>query len=149
MKKTGLADSPFFSSAQHPKKTGRKSTVVLLSSEEKRDKPRKKENPSGETVQPGNHDTKQPRHHDTMVSRYDDAIVENIRKAVKEFGKEAATHRFTQEEKKAIADIVYTYKNKGVRTSENEIARIAVNFIVSDFKENGKNSIQGKQKNIK
>jgi hypothetical protein len=89
------------------------------------------------TVIPRHHDTTQP----SMVARYHDTMIERIRAAVKAFGKEAATHRFTPEEKKAITDIVYTYKIQGVRTSENEVARIAINFIVHDYKENGENSI--------
>ncbi|MCC7452338.1 MAG: hypothetical protein IT324_33360 [Anaerolineae bacterium] len=68
-------------------------------------------------------------------------MIETIRAAVKDFGKEAATHRFTPEEKKAIADIVYTYWMSGIRTSENQLARVAINFIVTDYKENGANSI--------
>ena len=40
-----------------------------------------------------------------------------------------------------LADIAYTYKRNGVKTSENEIARIAVNFIARDHKENGEKSI--------
>ena len=56
-------------------------------------------------------------------------------------GKEAATHRFTPEEKKAIADLIYTYRNKGLRTTENEVARIGVNFILQDYRENGEESI--------
>lgn len=79
-----------------------------------------------------------------MVSRYHDATVEVVRRAVKEFGKEAATHRFTEEEKKAIADILYAYKSQGIRTSENEVTRIAVNFIVDDYRANGENSILDK-----
>lgn len=86
-------------------------------------------------------DTMTPRYRDTTVSRYQDTIIEVIRKAVKKWGKEAATHRFTMEEKKAIADIIYTYRSRGVRTSENEITRIAVNFLVEDFKENGEASM--------
>ncbi len=86
-----------------------------------------------------------PRHHDTtvpsMVSRHHDTIIEAIRVAVKVFGKEAATHRFTLEEKAAIANIVFTYKTQGVKTSENEVARIAINFVVNDYKENGENSV--------
>ena len=82
-----------------------------------------------------------PRYHDTTVSRYQDAVYELVRKAVKELGKEAATHRFTLEEKRAIADIIYTYKNNGIKTSENEIARISVNFIIEDYRENGESSI--------
>jgi hypothetical protein len=96
-----------------------------------------------------NDDTVIPRHHDTTVSRYQDTTtpqihgvpIEPIRKAVKEFGKEAATHRFTVAEKKEIADLIYTYKNRGIKTSENEIARVAVNFVVGDYKVNGENSV--------
>ena len=90
-----------------------------------------------------------PRHHDTVVSRYHDtttpqqrtAVVEIIRKAVKRVGKEAATYRFTQEEKKALVDLVYTYKIRGVRTSENEITRIAIHFLLEDYHENGEASM--------
>jgi len=89
-----------------------------------------------DTVAPRNHATTTPRYHDTMIGI--------LRAAVKQFGKEAATHRFTPEEKKAIADIVYTFKVIGIRTSENEIARIAINFIVADYKENGENSVLSK-----
>ena len=59
---------------------------------------------------------------------------------MKELGKEAATHRFTPAEKRAVADIIYTYKQRGIRTSENEITRIAVNWIVEDFKRHGEAS---------
>jgi hypothetical protein len=90
---------------------------------------------------PHDRDTTTPRHHDTTVSRYHDTIIELVRKAVKEFGKEAATHRFTVEEKRVIADIIYAYAGRGVRTSENEITRIAVNFVINDYKENGENSV--------
>ncbi len=92
-------------------------------------------------VPTGLRDTTQPRHHDTVVSRYHDTIIEKVRKAVKQFGKEAATHRFTQEEKDAIADIVYSNKLLGIRTSENEITRIAINFITNDRLENKQNSV--------
>jgi hypothetical protein len=89
-------------------------------------------------------DTVIPRYHDTTTPRYHDTITEIVRKAVKEFGKEAATHRFTVAEKRAVADIIYTYKSRGTRTSENEIARIAVNFLIEDFKANGESSVLDK-----
>ncbi len=90
---------------------------------------------------PQNHDAVTPRNHDTTVSRYHDTTIESVRKAVKVYGKEAATHRFTAEEKEAIADVIYAYKQRGVKTSENEVTRIAVNFLLNDYKENGENSI--------
>lgn len=82
-----------------------------------------------------------PSHHDTVIPRHHDTTVESIRKAVKQFGKEAATHRFTREEKQQIAELIFNYSGKGIRTSENEIARIAVNFLVEDHRQNGKDSI--------
>jgi hypothetical protein len=106
--------------------------------------PETQQSPKKKRKQPGNRDTMKPSNHDTTVSWYHDTIIERVRKAVKDFGKEAATHRFTVEEKKAIADIIYSYKNRGIRTSENEIARIAVNFIVEDYRENGENSVLDK-----
>ncbi len=86
-------------------------------------------------------DTVIPRYHGIMVSSNQDEMIETIRKAVKRLGKEAATYRFTVEEKKALADIVYTYKTNGVKTSENEITRTSINFLVEDYRENGSNSI--------
>jgi hypothetical protein len=94
-------------------------------------------------------DTTTPRHHDTTVSRNHDTttplpeadVFEVVRKAVKQVGKEAATHRFTLEEKNLLADIEYTYKRQGIRTSENEITRIAINYIIAEYKQNGEESI--------
>jgi hypothetical protein len=86
-------------------------------------------------------DTKQPRHHEAMTPRYRDTTTETVRAAVKIFGKEAATHRFTLEEKKAIRDIVYAYEGRGIRTGENEISRIGVNYLIEDYRQNGENSI--------
>jgi hypothetical protein len=94
--------------------------------------------------QPSNRDTMQPRNHDTVVSRYHDTTIETVRKSVKAIGKEAATHRFTIEEKRAIADLVYAHKRRGIRTSENEITRIAVNFVLQDNQESGKNGVLDK-----
>lgn len=86
-------------------------------------------------------DTTIPRHHATMTPRYRDTTIEVIRTAVKVIGKEAATHRFTVEEKKALRDIVYAYEGRGIRTGENEISRIGVNFLIEDYRQNGENSI--------
>lgn len=106
-----------------------------------------------------------PRHHATTVARQDDTksvtnqpsrqpgkaaanqiamdatTLETMRKEVKRVGKEAATHRFTAEEKMALADLVYTYSRQGVKTSENEITRIAVNWLLLDYEQHGKHSV--------
>jgi hypothetical protein len=91
--------------------------------------------------EPSNHEPMTPRAHDTMGSRAHDTTIKTIRKAVKQIGKEGATHRFTYEEKRDIADLIYTYKRQRIRTSENEITRIAINFVIQDRNENGENSI--------
>ena len=93
------------------------------------------------TMTPRHRGITQPRNHATVVSRYHATMMESIRSAVKLFGKEAATHRFTAEEKKALADLVYAYTSQGIRTSENQITRVGVNFILADYEENGENSV--------
>ena len=139
MKKSGLADSPFFSVPQIKKEA----TPLLGKPPAKKKKVEAKDSirKPHAVKQQRNRDTKQPRNHETTVSRYHDTIIELVRKAVKELGNEAATHRFTKAEKKVIADIIYSYKNRGTRTSENEIVRIAVNFVIQDYKENGESSV--------
>jgi hypothetical protein len=91
------------------------------------------------------HDTTIPRNRDTTgdttVSRYHDTIIETTRRAVKQLGKEAATHRFTVEEKRALKSVERDYEDKNIRTSENEITRISINYMLEDYKVNGKKSI--------
>ena len=69
------------------------------------------------------------------------STVRSLRKAVRVIGKEAATHRFTSQEKDQLADIVYTYGRQGYRTSENEVVRIGVNWLIVDYQENGRQSV--------
>lgn len=146
MKRSGLADSPFFQPPQGKLASSSPPTIVPHAKDAPKNIGRAK---IQKVAKARNRDTTVSRHHDTMPSRQHDTTassisgdeVDIIRKAVKEFGKEAATHRFTKAEKKEIADLIYTYKNRGIKTSENEITRIAVNFIIKDYKENGENSI--------
>lgn len=71
----------------------------------------------------------------------DPAVIEQIRKTVKVPGKEVSFVRLTADEKGDLADIVYTYKRQGLKTSENEINRIAVNYMLADFHANGERSL--------
>jgi len=86
------------------------------------------------TTIPSNHDTVIPRHHDSTV-------IEEVRKALRMFGKEAATHRFTLEEKQTLAEIIFSFRQKNLRTSENQITRIAINWLMLDYKKTQENSI--------
>jgi hypothetical protein len=67
--------------------------------------------------------------------------VERIRKTVKEIGREVAFTRLSPAEKGRLADIVYTYKRQGVKTSENEINRIAINLMLRDYELYGEQSV--------
>src|SRR5690554_1670761 len=110
MSKGGLADNPLFLPPQPQ-------AVMPSRPQSVKQKPKSKHTPpkiaASKTTIPSNHDTVIPRHHDTtldtMPPRYHDAIIEVVRRAVKEFGKEAATYRFTVEEKKALRNIIFAY----------------------------------------
>lgn len=71
-------------------------------------------------------------------------VVETIRKTVKLSGKEVSFVRLTPREKGDLIDIVYAFKRQGYRTSETEINRIAVNYILLDYEANGEDSILAK-----
>ena len=91
----------------------------------------------GEAKAPVGHEATTPGHQGTMTP----SMVERLRKAVKEVGKEAATYRLTQPEKEKLREIIYTYRRQGYRTSEIEIARIGLNWLVEDYREKGKRSV--------
>src|SRR5512132_934159 len=109
-------------------------------------RPQRPEKPQkNDTMIPRHHDTTvstmQPRNQDTTAPQADGDILDVVRKAVKQIGKEAATHRFTLDEKNLLADIEYTYKRRGIRTSENEITSIAINYFIEDYRKNGESSL--------
>ena len=97
-----------------------------------------------DTVIPRHHETMIPSNHDTMTLMKENEVLEVIRKAVKQLGREPATQRLTIEEKQALRDIEYTYSNQSIQTSSNEIIRIALNFILADYRRNGENSVLAK-----
>lgn len=88
--------------------------------------------------------SKNDRYHDSNLSSDQAAMFALIRKAVRARGTEQSIHRLSPQEKREIKDIVYTYDTQGVRTSEVELTRIALNFLIADHKENGKGSILAK-----
>jgi len=91
---------------------------------------------------PASRGTTVARNHDTNASdQVTNGTLESVRRAVRTLGKEAATYRFTQDEKRVLASIVYAYKEQGVRTSENEITRIALNYLFDEYQQNGQHSI--------
>lgn len=143
MKKSGLAHSPLFS---------RPSEVVTIHPAERlaeRQELTAIDDVTGHTpVPPRNHatttpinrDTMPPDNHDTVIPRSHDPL-QQVRNAVKEIGKEAATHRLTVQEKRSLSEVIFRYRQEGVKTSENEIARIALNYLLLDYESQGEKSI--------
>jgi len=80
----------------------------------------------------------------SLLASYHASIIDIIRKTVKNVGKEVTFVRLTPEEKNRLTDIAYTYKRQGIKTSENEISRIAINFLLEDYKTNGETSVLAK-----
>ena len=107
MKQSGLADSPLFKSG--------------ISSEEKK----------GTSIE-----SHTERKHAIMTPRYHDGMTATIAKSIREVGKEVCTYRLTQKEKTALVEIIYHYRMRNSRLSENDIARIAINFLIEDFNAN-------------
>jgi hypothetical protein len=99
---------------------------------------------NSDTVVSRYHETMIPSNHDTTIPLSEEDMIEAVRKAVKQIGKEPATQRLTLEEKQALDDIEYSYKRQGIKTSGNEIIRIATNYIVRDYRKNGENSVLAK-----
>ncbi len=73
-----------------------------------------------------------------------DEDLEHVRKILKRLGKEVLYVRLTPEEKTEVSDIEYTYERQGIKTSGNEVGRIALNFLLRDYKTNGEQSILAK-----
>jgi hypothetical protein len=67
-----------------------------------------------------------------------------IQQALKAIGKEIYYIRVTPEEKGRVEDIIYTFKRQGVRTSVNEIGRIALNYLLADYDAHGEHSFLGR-----
>jgi hypothetical protein len=131
--------SVFFPKQREERDTKRKesSTPPLV-------KPKSPKVEKNDTMVSRYHETMIPSNRDTTIPLSEEDMIEAVRKAVKQIGKEPATQRLTLEEKQALDDIEYSYKRQGIKTSGNEIIRIATNYIVRDYQENGENSILAK-----
>jgi hypothetical protein len=69
-------------------------------------------------------------------------LIESVRKTVKNPGKEEVLYvRISKEEKDSLSDVSYTYKRQGIKTSDNELVRIALNALLEEYKINGEKSV--------
>lgn len=69
------------------------------------------------------------------------SMIEEIRRVVKDTGAKTTFVRLTPEEKNRLLDLVYTYRRQGMKTSENELVRIAIGYLLGDYNERGKESM--------
>ena len=120
MKTSGLADSPLFRTEIYNE--ANEDSTIERHTERKH-----------AIVTPCNHDSLTPRYHDSMIA--------TITKSIRETGKEVCTYRLTQKEKTALVEIIYHFRMRNCRLSENEIARIAINFLIEDFNTDKKHSM--------
>jgi hypothetical protein len=97
--------------------------------------------PTPPPTQSSSHDVMPSRNHAITMAQYDDRLIEDIRKAVKVVGREPGTIRLTEHEKSQLTDIMYTLVRQGNRTSENELYRIAINYLLEDWRQHGKESV--------
>jgi hypothetical protein len=71
--------------------------------------------------------------------------IETIRKTVKQVGKEPVFVRVTPEEKQQLSSLVFAfndlYREAGRKTSENEVGRIALNWLLADYQAHGQQSV--------
>ena len=96
--------------------------------------------PAAVSEQLGNHDSKLA----STRASYKREEIEAIRRVVKTPGREVSFVRLTPEEKGQLAEVVYTFKRQGQKTTENEINRIAINALLADYRANGEQSVLAK-----
>ena len=81
----------------------------------------------------------------SMLANNQDDTIETIRKTVKQVGKDTLFVRLTTDEKHRVTSVVYAfnemYRRESRKTSENELGRIGINFLLEDYKANGEQSI--------
>ena len=119
-RRSGLADRPFFAQSSAEKPPTKQRAEASAPRRQGRGRPSEE----GAVVIPGSEEG-----------------IQAIRRAVATLGKEGATHRFTVAEKRAIADVIFAYKRQGINLSENVITRIAINYIIQDYRANGEKSV--------
>lgn len=94
---------------------------------------------------PSTHTTKEPANQSTTISGNHATTIRDtvrrIRQAVHHIGKETATYRFTRDEKVGLMEIVYQQGKVGIRTSENEIVRIGLNWLLQNHRMQGEGSM--------
>jgi len=72
---------------------------------------------------------------------WDTAMIESLRKAVKPLGDKVSYVRLTDAEKDGLREVVVALSRQGLKTTENEVSRIAIAYLLSDHAKNGPDSV--------
>lgn len=146
-------DKPTPQAVKETPKEPKKHPHITVEKESPKPIPNLEHSPTGLPVEKKNdtvssNDSNHARAHASTLASIQDDIVETIRKTVKQVGKDTLFVRLTPDEKHQVASVVYAlnemYRGEGRKTSENEIGRIGVNFLLEDYKANGEQSILAK-----
>jgi len=84
-------------------------------------------------VEAAKHESLQSREKASLLACKHDSVLAKIRETVRTIGKEVSYSRLTQDEKKRILDVIYAFRSSGIKISENELMRIAVNMLLEDY----------------
>lgn len=71
----------------------------------------------------------------------DPDTLRQIRKAIRTSGKDVLYLRLATEEKTRLRDLASSYQRQGIKTSDTELARIAINHLLADHDQNGERSL--------
>jgi hypothetical protein len=66
--------------------------------------------------------------------------IAGLQQQLKTIGKEIYYIRITPQEKAEIEDVLHALKRRGLRTSANELGRIALNQLLADYDAHGEES---------
>lgn len=71
----------------------------------------------------------------------DQSVIEELQRALRAVGKEIFNVRIAPEEKRRVDAAVHAFKTSGVRTSANDLGRVALNYLLADHDSHGEQSI--------
>lgn len=67
------------------------------------------------------------------VSSNHNATIAKIARIIRKKGTNASTYRFTSSEKQSLLKIIYKFRRQEIKITENDIVRIAINFLIENF----------------
>jgi hypothetical protein len=97
--------------------------------------PEKEEEPSKRDNTPVvQEDSKLSSEQASMLASKHDSVLAKVKARVREVGREVSYTRLTTEEKRQIMEVIYSLRStNNIKTTENELMRVAINFLLEDY----------------